>query len=122
MLEGVAYGLRDWLELLRGLGVQPEVGRVSGGGARGELWLQIVASVLDLPIERTESEEGSAYGAALLAGVREGVFADAAGAAARCVRVTEQIEPDPAFVDVYSIGYELYRALYRALCPLVLPS
>ena len=76
-LEGVAYGLRDSLELLRELGVRPEVGRVSGGGARSDLWLRIVASVLGLPLERTESEEGSAFGAALLAGVRAGVFADA---------------------------------------------
>ena len=70
MLEGVAYGLRDSLELLRALGVQPEVGRVSGGGARSELWLRIVSAVLGLPLERTVSEEGSAFGAALLAGVR----------------------------------------------------
>ena len=59
------------------LGVEAEVGRVSGGGARSELWLTIVASVLGLPLERTEAEEGAAYGAALLGGVAEGVFADA---------------------------------------------
>src|SRR6266508_2409575 len=64
--------LHDSLELLRELGVRPEVGRVSGGGARSELWLRIVASVFGLPLERTEVEEGSAYGAALLAGVRGG--------------------------------------------------
>ena len=66
---------------------QPSVGRVSGGGSRSDLWLRIVASVLDLPLERTESDAGAAFGAALLAGVREGVFADAAEAVARCVRV-----------------------------------
>ena len=101
MLEGVAYGLRDSLELLRELGVQPEVGRVSGGGARSELWLRIVAAVLGLPLERTESEEGSAFGAALLAGVRAGVFADADDAVARCVRVRDRIEPDPGWVAAY---------------------
>ena len=94
MLEGVAYGLRDSLELLRELGVQPEVGRVSGGGARSDLWLRIVSSVLGLPLERTESEEGSAFGAALLAGVRAGVFADADDAVSRCVRVRDRVEPD----------------------------
>src|SRR5262249_24823490 len=71
VLEGVAYGLRDSLELLRELGVRPEVGRVSGGGARSELWRRIVASVLDLPLERTAAEEGSAFGAALLAGFED---------------------------------------------------
>jgi xylulokinase len=115
MLEGVAYGLRDSLELLRSLGAQPEVGRVSGGGARSELWLRIVASVLGLPLERTASEEGSAFGAALLAGVRDGVFADAHEAVAQCVRVSERIEPDPAWVEAYDGGYERYRRLYPAL-------
>src|SRR5439155_6766357 len=86
VLEGVAYGLRDSLELLRELGVRPEVGRVSGGGARSELWLRIVASVLRLPLERMETEEGSAFGAALLAGIRSGTFADTDEAVARCVR------------------------------------
>src|SRR5947199_4557579 len=66
VLEGVAYGLRDSLELLRELGVEPHAGHVSGGGARSELWLQILASVLNLPIQRTAVDEGSAYGAALL--------------------------------------------------------
>ena len=77
VLEGVAYGLRDSLELLRELGVEPEAGRASGGGARSELWLKIVASVLGIPIERTAVEEGAAYGAALLGGVAAGVFGDA---------------------------------------------
>ena len=83
MLEGVAYGLRDSLELLRELGVEAEVGRVSGGGARSRLWLEIVASVLGLPLERTAADEGAAYGAALLGGVAAGVFADAHEAVAR---------------------------------------
>jgi xylulokinase len=114
-LEGVAYGLRDSLELLRALGVRAEVGRVSGGGARSGLWLQIVAAVLGLPLELTESEEGSAYGAALLAGVRAGVFPDAAGAVARCVRVGERIEPDDGWRDFYERGYARYRTLYPVL-------
>jgi xylulokinase len=117
-LEGVAYGLRDSLELLRALGVRAEVGRVSGGGARSGLWLRIVASVLNLPLERTESEAGSAYGAALLAGVRDGVFADAADAVARCVRVRDRVEPDPAWVEDYERGYARFRSLYPALRPL----
>ena len=97
VLEGVAYGLRDSLELLRALGVRPTVGRVSGGGARSDIWVRIVASVLGLPLERMESEAGAAFGAALLAGVREGVFADAADAVARCIRVQDRIEPEPGW-------------------------
>jgi xylulokinase len=118
VLEGVAYGLRDSLELLRELGVEAGVGRVSGGGARSRLWLEIVASILGLPLERTAVDEGAAYGAALLAGVREGVFADAHEAVAACVRVTERIEPNPAWVEAYEDGYERFRGLYPALRPL----
>ncbi len=115
-LEGVAYGLRDSLELLRELGARPEVGRASGGGAVSDLWLRIVASVLALPLERTESEEGSAFGAALLAGVRAGVFRDAADAVARCVHVRDR--PDPEWAAAYARGYDRYRLLYPTLRPL----
>jgi xylulokinase len=115
VLEGVAYGLRDSLELLRGLGVQPETARASGGGARSELWLRIVASVLGIPIERTAVEEGAAYGAALLGGVAAGVFADVHEAVDSCVRVRDVVEPDPAWQAVYDEGYARFRALYPAL-------
>jgi xylulokinase len=111
MLEGVAFGLRDSLELLRGLGARPEVGRVSGGGAKSELWLRIVASVLQLPLERMETDEGSAFGAALLAGVHSGVFADAREAVARCVRPRARVEP----VWDYDVQYRSFRSLYPAL-------
>jgi xylulokinase len=115
VLEGVAFGLRDSLELVRDLGVRPEVGRASGGGARSRLWLEIVASVLGLPIERTVVEEGSAYGAALLAGVGAGVFADVHEAVERCVRVRDRIEPNAAWQAVYEQEYVRFRALYPAL-------
>jgi xylulokinase len=118
VLEGVAYGLRDSLELLRELGVEAEVGRVSGGGARSALWLRIVASVLGIPLQRTAAEEGAAYGAALLGGVAAGVFANAAEAVAACVRVTETIEPEPAWLEEYDSGYARFRQLYPALRPL----
>ncbi len=115
VLEGVAYGLRDSLELLRGCGVEPDAGRVSGGGARSLLWLEIVASVLGLPLELTVVEEGSAYGAALLAGVASGAFADGRAAVDRCVRVRERVEPRPEWADAYEAGYKRFRALYPAL-------
>src|SRR5437763_10549118 len=62
VLEGVAYGLRDSVEILRQLGVEPTVGRVSGGGARSAFWVRILASVLQLPLERTEADAGPAFG------------------------------------------------------------
>ena len=115
LLEGVGFGLRDSLELLRGLGVTAAAGRASGGGARSRLWLEIVASILGLPLELTTLEEGSAFGAALLAGVADGVFADGREAVAACVRVRETIEPNARWAEVYEEGYARFRALYPAL-------
>jgi len=115
VLEGVAFGLADSLDLLRSLGVDAATARVSGGGARSRLWLRIVASVLGVPLELTESEEGSALGAALLGGVAGGVFADVDDAVARCVRLTSTVEPDPAWHEAYRAAHERYGALYPAL-------
>jgi xylulokinase len=115
VLEGVAYALRDSLELLAALGVRPSVGRISGGGARSDLWLRIVASVLGIPLERTLVEEGAAYGAALLGGVAAGVFASVEEAVERCVRVEETVEPVAEWREPYEDGYARFRALYPAL-------
>jgi xylulokinase len=118
VLEGVAYGLRDSLELLRALGVDPRVGHVSGGGARSELWLRILASVLGMPIRRMATDEGSAYGAALLGGVAAGVFSDVHEAVATCVRLLDPVEPNPEWGGAYERGYQRFGLLYPALRPL----
>jgi xylulokinase len=119
VLEGVAFGLRDSLEALQSLGVAADVGRVSGGGARSDVWLRIVASVLGVPLERTSSaEEGAAFGAALLGGVAGGVFASLGEAVERCVRIDARVEPDPAWQAVYDEEYGRFRELYPALRPL----
>jgi xylulokinase len=115
VLEGVAFGLRDSLDLLRLLGVEPSYGRISGGGARSELWLQIAASALELPLERTAVDDGSAYGAALLGGVAAGIFTDVTGAVAACVRGQGRVEPEPSWVAAYEESRRRYRSLYPAL-------
>jgi xylulokinase len=115
VLEGVAFGLRDALALVAEMGGRADTARVSGGGARSDLWLKITASVLGVPLERTVVEEGAAYGAALLGGVAGGVFADVDEAVAACVRVRETIEPDPEWTAVYDDGYPRYQSLYPAL-------
>ncbi|HEY4620358.1 MAG TPA: FGGY-family carbohydrate kinase, partial [Gaiellaceae bacterium] len=115
VLEGVAFGLRDSLDLLRALGVDVTSARVSGGGARSELWLRICAAVLAVPIERTVVEEGSAFGAALLGGVAGGVFTDVHDAVSRSVRTLDVVEPDPAWRDAYAELHARYQRLYPAL-------
>jgi xylulokinase len=117
VLEGVAFGLRDSLDLLRGLGVDVSSARVSGGGARSELWLRICASVLGVPIERTVAEEGSAFGAALLGGVAGGVFDDVHDAVAATVRTGDVVGPDDAWSAAYEQLHARYTALYPALRP-----
>jgi xylulokinase len=101
VLEGVALDLRDSLDLIVELGARPEIGRASGGGARGELWLRIVASAPELPLERVAVDEGAAFGAAILGGVAAGVWSDVHEGAAATVRVREGIEPVPEWVEVY---------------------
>jgi xylulokinase len=118
VLEGVAFGLRDSLELLRSLGVDAEVARASGGGARSDVWLRIVASVLGVPLERTASEEGAAFGAALLGGVAGGVFADVHEAVSDTVRITRRIDPVAEWAEEYGAAYDRFRSLYPALRPL----
>jgi xylulokinase len=118
VLEGVAFGLRDCFELVRAHGDAPTRARVSGGGSRGELWLSILAAVLDLPLERTAVDAGAAYGAALLGGVAAGVFADPREAVAACVRATETVEPDPALTRAYAALRPSFVALYPALAQL----
>jgi xylulokinase len=115
VLEGVAFGLRDGLDLVAAMAGPPALGRVSGGGARSRLWLEILASVLELPLQRTEVDEGASFGAALLGGVAAGVFGDVHEAVAACVRPGEIIEPVAGWIAPYREALARFRALYPAL-------
>ncbi|MGA9349383.1 MAG: xylulokinase [Anaerolineae bacterium] len=116
VLEGVTYGLRDSLELMRALGLSIEQVRASGGGARSPLWRQILADVFDTEIVTVNVTEGAAYGAALLAGVGAGVYGSVAEACDTVIQMTGRTQPGPA-VPVYEDYYPRYRALYPALAP-----
>jgi len=115
VLEGVACALRDCLDALHATGAAPSSGIVSGGGARSDLWLRIVASVLELPLARPAFDEGAAFGAALLGGIAGGVWAHPAEAVAATVRTVRVIEPVAAWSDAYASLRVRYRALYPAL-------
>jgi xylulokinase len=115
VMEGVAFSMRDGLEIMRDLGTPDDDVRAVGGGARSPLWLQLQADVYGRPIRRTVIDEGPAYGAALLAGVAAGAFADVGDAAAR-VRLREEVtEPDPERARRYAELYGVYASLYPAL-------
>jgi xylulokinase len=116
VLEGVACGLRDSYDLIAALGdARPDRGRASGGGARSDLWLRIIASMLEIPLERVAVEEGAAFGAALLGGVAGGVWADVDEAVAACVRTRGEIEPVPEWIEPSRAVLHRYRALYPAI-------
>jgi xylulokinase len=115
VLEGVAFGLRDSLDLIAALGEKPSLGRVSGGGARSELWLRILASVLETPLQRVAVDEGAAFGAAVLGGVAAGVWADVREGVAATVRGGNTVEPVSSWVEAYAELREHYRALYPAM-------
>jgi xylulokinase len=115
VLEGVAFALRDCLDALPASSSGAALGRVRGGGARSDLWLRIVASVLDMPLERTAVDEGAAFGAALLGGVAAGIWRDPAEAIAATVRTTGQIDPEPRWTERYAELRVRYRALYPAI-------
>jgi xylulokinase len=115
VLEGVAYGLRDGLQLMLAAGTPaPTQIRASGGGLRSPLWRQILANVLQAEIAIPSTTEGAAYGAAVLAAVGIGWFATVDDACARLVSATPVAAPD-ADVAAYTAGYEIYRSLYPTL-------
>ncbi len=115
VLEGVAMGLRDSLELIRGTGLSVTEIRVSGGGARSSLWRQILADLFRTEVVTVTVTEGAAYGAALLAGVGGGVFGSAEQACDAAIAIRDRVVPDPASVERYEQAYRVYRALYPAL-------
>jgi xylulokinase len=115
VLEGVAFGLRDSLDLIAELGKKPELGRISGGGARSDLWTKIVASVLELPLERVAVDEGAAFGAAILGGVAAEVWPDVHAAVQATVRARGQIDPVPEWVEIYKEQRPTFQALYPAI-------
>lgn len=115
VLEGVAFSLRDTLEILREMNVPVETVRLGGGGARSALWRQIQADVYARAVETVAAEEGAAYGAALLAGVGAGAWEDVEAACDASVRVASSVEPEPAAKSLLNAQYQIYCELYPAL-------
>ena len=115
VLEGVAFGLRDSLEVARSIGVSPERTKICGGGAKSSLWRKIIANVMNMKVDIIESEEGPGYGAAILAAVGCGVFSSVEEAAKKLVKVVATEEPDTELTAKYEERYQKFRKLYPAL-------
>ena len=115
VMEGVTYSLRDGLEIMRALGLPLGEVRATGGGGKSAFWRQMQADVYAAQVATLTAEEGPAYGAALLAGVGAGIFADVQTAVDRCVSVSAVTQPDPAAQERYEHYYAMYRKLYPAL-------
>ena len=117
MLEGVAFGLRDGLDLMIEAGMPaPDVIRASGGGTGSPLWRQILADVLGAEIATVDTTEGAAYGAALLAATGAGWLPTVEAAAAAFVSATPVAAPGPD-AATYAAAHATYRDLYPALAP-----
>jgi len=115
ILEGVAFSLRDGLEIFQEMGVPSAQVRASGGGGRSPLWRQIQADVFNREMVTINATEGSAYGAALLAVTGTGGFASVEEACRSCIRVTDRCEPDAGRARMYQEYYAIYRDLYPCL-------
>ena len=115
LLEGVCYSQKDGLEIIASLGARPSVTRLSGGGAKSALWQQLFADILDQRITTLETQEGSAYGAALLATVGTGEYASAREVCRVAIHEVSVTEPNRGSVAFYAKHYEIYRSLYPAL-------
>lgn len=115
VLEGCAYALRDIVDRLDALGLGHGEVRIVGGGARDDLWASIKADVLGRPVRRVLTEEATAVGAAMVAGVGAGVFADFSAASVAVQLDPKAIEPDPAAQRQYADAYGRYRVAFDAV-------
>ena len=122
VLEGVAFGLRDSLEVARKLGIPITHTKICGGGAKSALWRKIIANVMNLEVEVIESEEGPSLGAAMLAAVGCGEYPDVVSAAEKIVKVVDSVKPDPELVQKYDAQYAKFVRLYPQVKSLYTPA
>lgn len=118
IIEGVSFSQKDCLDLIEAMGVTVESVRVSGGGGRSPFWRQILADVFAKKVVTLETQEGSAYGAALLAMVGTGLYGTVVEACRATIRETEAVDPRPHEAQIYRRAHEVYRSLYPTLKPI----
>ena len=117
VLEGVAFGLRDSIEVARSLGIPLTKTRICGGGAKSPLWRKMITNIMNMEVERITSEEGPGLGGAMLAAVGCGEYASVEEAAKAIVKVLDVEKPDPELVAKYEEKYQQFKAIYPACKP-----
>ena len=118
VLEGVAFGLRDSLEVARKLGIKIERTKICGGGAKSPLWKKIIANVMNLKVDVLEVEEGPSMGGAMLAAVGCGAYPDVETIGKKMAHVVDTVEPEEELVAKYEEKYQKFKKLYPTLKPL----
>ena len=115
VLEGVAFALRDCVEIAKSSGVKIEATKICGGGGKSKIWRKIVANVLGIPVFRPQIEEGPSYGGAILAMVGCGEYASVLEATSALIKTKDVTEPSDELVAKYNEKYEAFKKLYPAL-------
>ena len=115
VLEGVAFAMRDSLEVAKSLGIDIKRTTICGGGAKSLLWRKIMANVLNLEVDIIESEEGPGYGGPILAAVGCGEYDSVEEAAKKLVKVVDTVKPDSELVKKYEKRYKIFRQIYPNL-------
>ncbi len=114
VLEGVAFSLRDTFEIMKAMGINISEISINGGGAKSQLWCEIIANVLNARVVKLNANEGPSYGAAILAAVGSGLFPSVKEACDAFIKVTDSIEPSKVAVELYNYKYQKYKAIYPA--------
>ena len=114
VLEGVAFAIRDSVEVARSLGITINSSKICGGGAKSPLWKRIMANVLNAKLECLESEQGPGMGGAMLAMVACGEYASVQEVCDKFVKVASTVEPEPELVAKYEKRYQQFKAIYPA--------
>ena len=115
VMEGVAFAFRDCLEIARAQGIEVNVSRICGGGAKSPVWRKILSNVLGITLELPQTEQGPGYGAAMLASVACGEYPDVCSCARALTSMRETAVPEPALTEAYDSRYQVWKKLYPAL-------
>lgn len=115
VMEGVAYALKDCVRIAEANGANITRTKICGGGAKSPLWRQIMADVMNMPVEIPKIEEGPSYGAAILAMVACGIYDTVSAAISAVTSIKQVVYPDKERANLYAERYQVFQTLYPAL-------